>query len=179
MLLLMLLLAGSILLAVKARNFKAKTSSVKDRDRTDTKKMPQKLKNGLTPILLPHPDTAFLIEFVSDGCDMCAQMRPVVERLEDDLGTKVRRISIQRRNEFIALLEAVGFDEGGNFPFYYNRRSGQAICGATTYMNLRRWGMGNLNHLFNDPPQTLQSQIEESKSYLSKNSVVFIPSVFF
>ena len=24
----------------------------------------------------------------------------------------------------------------------------QAICGPTTYMNLRRWGTGDLNHLF-------------------------------
>lgn len=168
--LLILLLVGSIFLAVKATiNFKGKVNSAKSRERSDTKKMSQKLQNGLNPILLPHPDTAFLIEFVSDNCDMCDQMRPVVERLEDDLGTKVRRINIQRRNEFIALLETIGFDEGGNFPFYYNRRSGQAICGATTYMNLRRWGTGNLNHLFNDPPQTLQSQIEESKSFLSKS----------
>jgi hypothetical protein len=118
-------------------------------------------RNELKPTLQPHPDASYLIEFTSDNCDICEQMIPVVKRLEDDLGTKVRRINVFRRKEFITLLEAVGFDEGGNFPFYYNRRTGQAVCGATTYMNLKRWGTGSLKHLFNDPPQTLQGQIEE------------------
>ena len=30
-------------------------------------------------------------------------------------------------------------------------------------MNLKRWGTGSLNHMFNDPPQTLQGQIEEGQ----------------
>jgi hypothetical protein len=42
--------------------------------------------------------------------------------------------------EFMPLLESIGFDEGGQLPFYYNRRTGQAVCGATTYANLRKWG---------------------------------------
>jgi len=159
-----ILLLGSMIHVESSMNLKAKTGVTINSD----KKSAKKLLTGLKPILLPHPDTAYLIEFVSDNCDLCDQMRPVIERLEEDLGTKVRRINIQRRSEFIGLLEAIGFDEGGNFPFYFNRRTGQAICGATTYMNLRRWGTGSLNHLFNDPPQTLQSQLEEGMILLRK-----------
>ena len=62
---------------------------------------------------------------------------------------------LEKINKHIKLL--------GQLPFYYNRRTGQAICGPTTYMNLKRWGLGSLNHMFNDPPQTLQGQIEEGR----------------
>jgi hypothetical protein len=33
-------------------------------------------------------------------------------------------------------------------------------------MNLKRWGLGSLNHMFNDPPQTLQGQIEEGHLFI-------------
>lgn len=109
----------------------------------------------LLPKLLPNEDSEFLIAYSSDNCDNCEQMEPVVQRLEDDLNTKVRRINISRRKEFIAALEVIGFDECGTLPFYYNRRTGQAICGATTYLNLKKLGCGSLRHLFQDAPDSL------------------------
>jgi hypothetical protein len=109
----------------------------------------------LLPKLLPHEDTCYLLEFHSDNCDHCEQMEPVLRRLEDDLDTKIRRINIFRRREFMGLLEAIGFDECGGLPFYYNRRTGQAVCGATSYLNLKRWGTGDLSALFQDPPENM------------------------
>jgi thiol-disulfide isomerase/thioredoxin len=72
-----------------------------------------KSKSRLFPKLIPHKDKTFLLEFHTDNNDNCEQMEPVLKRLEEDLNTKVKRINIQRRKEFIALLEAIGFDEGG------------------------------------------------------------------
>ena len=92
---------------------------------------------SILPNLLPHKDTCYLMEFHHDDCDHAEQMEPVLKRLEDDLDTKVRRINISHRREFQSLLQAVGHDECGSFPFYYNRRTGQAICGATSYLNLK------------------------------------------
>ena len=112
----------------------------------------------LLPKPAPHEDQCYLLEFHTDNNDMVAQMEPVLERLEDDLGTKVRRINIFRRKEFMGLLEAIGFDECGSIPFYYNRRTGQAICGPTSYLNLKRWGTGDLKHMFQDPPENLHEQ---------------------
>lgn len=109
----------------------------------------------LLPHVLPHPDTAYLISFESDDYDHCRQMQPVLRRLEEDLGTLIRRINIARRKEFLGVLEAMGHNDCGTLPFYYNRRTGQAICGATSYMNLRRWGTGDLRHSFIDPPEGL------------------------
>jgi hypothetical protein len=112
----------------------------------------------MLPKAAPHEDSCYLLEFHTDNNDMCEQMEPVIERLEADLGTKVRRINIFRRREFMGLLEAIGFDECGSIPFYYNRRTGQAVCGATSYLNLKRWGTGDLNHLFQDPPENVYEQ---------------------
>ena len=45
-------------------------------------------------------------------------------------------------------------------PFYYNRRTGQAICGATTYNNLKKWGTGSVKHMFQDAPDAPQGDRE-------------------
>jgi len=73
----------------------------------------EKRAGVLLPKLLPHEDTSYLIEFHSDNCDHCEQMEPVLQRLERDLGTKIRRINIFRRREFYGLMEAMGHDECG------------------------------------------------------------------
>jgi hypothetical protein len=114
------------------------------------------------PRVLPSEDKSFLISFVSDEYDHCKQMEPVLKRLEDDLGTVVRRINIFRRREFMGLLEAMGHNDCGTLPFYYNRRTGQAICGATSYLNLKRWGTGDLKHSFMDPPEGLSQGGDEN-----------------
>ena len=87
-------------------------------------------------------------------------MRPVVERLEEDLDTTVRRININRRREYLSIFEACGGNECGNVPFYFNRRTAQAICGATPYANLRSLATGNPSHLFVDTPQNLREKAE-------------------
>ena len=94
-------------------------------------------KQSFLPKLIPHEDNCYLMEFHHDDCDHANQMEPVLKRLEDDLDTKVRRINVSRIKEFFQLLNACGHDECGQFPFYYNRRTGQAVCGATSYKNLR------------------------------------------
>jgi hypothetical protein len=116
----------------------------------------------LLPKVLPHNDKSYLISFESDDYDHCKQMQPVLKRLEEDLGTAIRRINIMRKREFMGLLEAVGHNDCGTLPFYYNRRTGQAICGATSYSNLRKWGTGDLRHSFNDPPESL-TQVEDQQ----------------
>lgn len=114
------------------------------------------------PRLLPHSDSCYLLEFHSDQAEYKDEMEPVLRRLENDLSTKVRRINIFRRREFMGVLEKIGHDECGQLPFYYNRRTGQAVCGATSYMNLRRWAVGDLKAVFMDPPENLNRADEEN-----------------
>jgi hypothetical protein len=87
-------------------------------------------------------------------------MEPVVERLEKDLNTKVRRINISRRQEFVKLYDCVGGNECGSVPFFYNRRTAQAICGATPYQNLKNLAMGKPIHFFHDAPQNVYEKVE-------------------
>lgn len=87
--------------------------------------------------------------------DQSEQMTPVVERLEDDFNMKVRRLNINRKSEYLSIFEACGGNECGNVPFYYNRRTAQAICGATPYSNLRSLAISDPSHLFIDSPQNL------------------------
>lgn len=147
--LLILLLISCVLLCDSVKNKATSTTTPTRGQKIDLRKKkptprssPSRSKNIdslLFPKLLPHPDTCYLLEFHHDGCDHAEQMEPVLKRLEDDLDTSVRRINISRRKEFFTLLSAVGHDECGSFPFYYNRRTGQAICGATSYSNLRTY----------------------------------------
>jgi len=114
------------------------------------------------PKLSPHSDDCYLLEFHSDQTEYKDEMEPVLKRVEDDLDTKIRRINIFRRREFMGVLEQIGHDECGQLPFYYNRRTGQAVCGATSYMNLRRWAVGDLKAVFMDPPENLNRADEEN-----------------
>lgn len=97
----------------------------------------------LLPQLPPHKDQCYLLEFIADSNNNCEQMEPVVRRLEDDLHTKVRRLNIQAKPEYMQLYEYLNGPEGGNLPFFYNRRSAYAVCGPTTYKNLMRWALGD------------------------------------
>lgn len=121
---------------------------------------PSTFPRSLLPQLPPHKDTCYLLEFISDGSDHCAQMEPVVQRLEKDLRTKVRKINISRKHEFLKLYDCVGGSECGTVPFFYNRRTAQAICGATPYQNLKNLAMGKPIHFFNDAPQNIDDKVE-------------------
>ena len=59
----------------------------------------QKRRVGVTlaPQLMPHNDNEYLWEFYTDNNDHCEQMEPVVQRLENDLKTKVKRMNVFRR----------------------------------------------------------------------------------
>ena len=120
-----------------------------------------KIDVSFLPRLFPHSDKSYLVEFHSDGAEHRDDMEPVLRRIENECNTKIRRINIFRRREFMGILEKIGHDECGGLPFYWNRRTGQAVCGATSYSNLKRWAVGDLRAVFLDPPENLNKQDEE------------------
>lgn len=115
----------------------------------------------LLPQLPPHKDTCFLIEFVTDGSEQCKKMEQIVRDVEKDLNIKVRRIDVSKKPSFVQLYECVGGNECGVLPFYYNRRTAQAICGATYYENLMLLAMGKLPLFRADPAQIAQSIVNK------------------
>lgn len=108
----------------------------------------------LLPRLPPHDDNCYMLEFVTEGSDHCTQMEPVVQRLEKDLRIKVRKINISKRQDFVKLYDCVGGNECGTVPFFYNRRTAQAVCGPTPYQNLKKLATGSPIHFFHDAPQS-------------------------
>lgn len=44
-------------------------------------------------------------------------------------------------------------------PFYYNRKTGRIVCGATTYENLENWATGQSHSLTQAPPIS-QEEVE-------------------
>jgi hypothetical protein len=103
----------------------------------------------LLPKLLPHKDNKYLLSFQYHGCADATRMEPSLKRLESELAVSVRRVYVDNLRDAQAVLDSIGhFEGGGTFPFYYNRRTGQAVNGATTFKNLKKWAIGDPTHEF-------------------------------
>lgn len=120
---------------------------------------------SMLPQLIPHSDPCYLIEFVGDD-EVSSQMEPLVKRLEDDLSTNVRRLNI-KNTEYQQMYETVG---GSDLPFFYNRRTAQAISGPTMYDNLKNWGMGR-SHKYKLTPESIAIENMNKKMRFSMTTV--------
>lgn len=80
-----------------------------------------------------------LLEFYGEGCPHCTTMKPLVERLEKELGIEVGKFEVWDNKENAK--EKEKYDSGlcGGVPFFFNTESEKFICGATDYDNLKAW----------------------------------------
>jgi hypothetical protein len=116
----------------------------------------------LLPKVSPHPDTAYLLSFQYTGSPEAKKMESTVRRLERELNVKVRRVNVDELKDAQAVLDSIGHFEGGLFPFFYNRRSGQAVTGPTTFTNLLKWATGDPTHEFLlSPDDSEEAYVEE------------------
>lgn len=83
-----------------------------------------------------------LLEFYGTECVHCNEMKPLVERLEKEKKIKVQRIEVWHNAANAKILDQ--YDQGicGGVPFFYNKKTNKAICGATSYENLKKWALG-------------------------------------
>ena len=113
---------------------------------------------GLAMSWRRHREPTELISF----CDPCAveyeEMSQVHRAIEKNLKKKIARFDtrLARNRELLSILDDVGCNSA---PFYYNRRNHQAVCGPTTYQNLRRWAEGD-DCSFIEVPEELQETDE-------------------
>lgn len=157
------LLALFLLVAVEGRSFLQKFKHQDVKPERKTKLATPSHQRSLLPQLPPHTDACYILEFIADGVDACKQMEPLVKKLENELNTSVRKINISKRQDFLALFDTVGGNEGGNLPFFYNRRTAQAICGPTPYSNLLHLATANRRHLFYDMPNSDEELNDSSR----------------
>jgi len=83
-----------------------------------------------------------LLEFYGTECVHCNEMKPLVERLEKEEKVKVTKLEVWHNAGNAKILEE--YDQGicGGVPFFYNKKTGKALCGATSYESLKEWALG-------------------------------------
>jgi thiol-disulfide isomerase/thioredoxin len=84
-----------------------------------------------------------LLFFMGDECDHCHEMEPLVERLEKEAGIVFTKLEVWHNSQNAKLLAELDTIDCGGIPFFYNEKTNEAICGPTSYENLREWALKN------------------------------------
>ena len=84
-----------------------------------------------------------LLEFYGTECKHCNEMRPMIERLEKEIGKEFTKIEIWHNEANMKIYEEVDKGRCGGVPFFFNKKTGKFICGPATFEQLKDWAMGN------------------------------------
>eukprot|EP00519_Triparma_laevis_P008880 CAMPEP_0182501698 /NCGR_PEP_ID=MMETSP1321-20130603/11955_1 /TAXON_ID=91990 /ORGANISM="Bolidomonas sp., Strain RCC1657" /LENGTH=229 /DNA_ID=CAMNT_0024706427 /DNA_START=228 /DNA_END=914 /DNA_ORIENTATION=+ len=124
---------------------------------------PKKWFSSLSPsssLSTPTP----LIMFTGDNCAHCDEMEPNLLRLESDLHVTVARLNVWRSQLNFKLFEKLDPQQKcGGLPYFYNTKTKERICGATTFGNLRAWAKGQACNMFYYVPEKSVAAEAESK----------------
>lgn len=83
-----------------------------------------------------------LVEFYGTECHFCKKMEPLVERLEEEEDVNVQRLEVWHDSDNAEILKEVDDGRCGGVPFFINSETGEWICGATEYEDLKAWALG-------------------------------------
>lgn len=110
-----------------------------------------------------------LVEFVTDDCAMCDKMDAAVRRLEFETGRKLTKLNVQESD--VAQNAWKRIDKGGKcggFPYFFNRRTQQRICGLSTEDNLRSLFLDEKTQFWAAPDEVEEARLRgEAKSMRS------------
>ena len=83
-----------------------------------------------------------LIEFYGTNCPHCVTMAPLIERLEKEEGVKLEKFEVWHNAKNAEMMQK--YDKGlcGGVPFFFNKKTGKWVCGATSYENFKKWALG-------------------------------------
>ena len=82
------------------------------------------------------------MEFYGTECTHCNAMKPLLDKLEQELGVKLERFEVWHNEENAKKMEEVDKGECGGVPFFVNKKTGKKICGAVGYDKLKEWAQG-------------------------------------
>ncbi|MBP9827305.1 thioredoxin family protein [Candidatus Saccharibacteria bacterium] len=77
-----------------------------------------------------------IIEFYGETCPHCISMRPIIAKLESELGIEIQKLEVWEHPENEALFkqyEEIVSEACGGFaavPAFVNTQTNQALCGA-------------------------------------------------
>lgn len=83
-----------------------------------------------------------LLFFTGTECHFCNEMRPLIKKLEQETGLKLLELEVwhnAKNAEFLTKVDKIGC---GGVPFFFNQKTGKAICGASSYDKLKKWALG-------------------------------------
>ncbi|KKW29341.1 MAG: hypothetical protein UY72_C0048G0003 [Candidatus Uhrbacteria bacterium GW2011_GWD2_52_7] len=83
-----------------------------------------------------------LLEFYGETCPHCVEMRPMVEKLEKELGVTVEKYEVWNSEENAKKLEEIDRGLCGGVPFFYNTENEKFICGSCSEEDLKTWMVG-------------------------------------
>lgn len=80
--------------------------------------------------------------FFGTECTHCHEMDPLVKRLEKEEKLKVTKLEVWHNSKNAAILEQLDKGKCGGVPFFYNKKTGNSICGSASYDKLKKWAVG-------------------------------------
>lgn len=83
-----------------------------------------------------------LLEFYGTECEHCHAMDPLVEKLEKDLGVKIKKVEVWHNEQNAKTMEKYDDGKCGGVPFFFNTKTEKWICGETSYEKLKEWASG-------------------------------------
>jgi len=83
-----------------------------------------------------------LLEFYGAECAHCKQMEPLIERLQVETNSKVKRLEVWHDEANLNLMRELDKGYCGGVPFFFNKKTGKWLCGAHDYEALKQWALG-------------------------------------
>lgn len=79
------------------------------------------------------------MEFYGETCPHCVEMKPLIARLEQELGVKVEHHEVWNNEENAKKMDDIDCGECGGVPFFYNSDNQKKLCGSVDYEALKAW----------------------------------------
>ena len=83
-----------------------------------------------------------LLEFYGDTCPHCVEMKPMVEKIEKDLGISIEKIEVWNNEVNAKRMEEIDKGLCGGVPFFYNTETKGFICGSSDEATVTAWAKG-------------------------------------
>lgn len=80
--------------------------------------------------------------FYGTECVHCHEMMPLIEKVEKELGVKIKKLETWHNSTNEAKRKKADDGICGGVPFFVNEESGKTICGSVSYAVFKKWAQG-------------------------------------
>jgi len=83
-----------------------------------------------------------LLMFFGTECSHCHEMDPLLDRLEEELNVTVEKLEVWHNAANAKRMQELDDGSCGGVPFFFNEKSGKALCGSVSFDKLKAWAEG-------------------------------------